>query len=216
MPATLSDTLPKEPFDTLSKWMVQAANGPLVNPNAMTLASVDARGKPAARIVLCKHIEPEQGYLVFYTNYESDKGTQLTQTPQAAAVFYWDSLGRQVRVRGPVHKAPAQESDAYFGSRHRGSRLGAWASAQSRPIDSRAELIEQLEQVQSRFPDDTPVPRPPHWGGFRLWAEEVELWSDGEHRIHDRARWVRTLTPAGPAEQTQYTGGAWHATRLQP
>ncbi len=213
MSATLSDTLPEEPFETLGRWMMQAADSALANPNAMTLASVDASGAPAARVVLCKHIEPEQGYLVFYTNYQSDKGTQLTHTPKAAAVFYWDPLGRQVRIRGPVHKAPASESDAYFESRHRGSRLGAWASEQSRPIGSRTELIAQLERVQARFPQDAPVPRPPHWGGFRLWAEEVELWADGEHRIHDRARWARTLTPAGDGH---YTAGAWQATRLQP
>jgi pyridoxamine 5'-phosphate oxidase len=210
------------------------------NPNAMVLATVSAEGRPSARVVLCKQIAPDPGYVVFYTNYESRKGAELTGNPRAAIVMYWDHLHRQVRVEGVVARSPAAESDAYFSSRPWQSRLGAWASAQSQPVESHAMLREQLERAARRFGTpsptgaaasvaglinadsptaasggarDFPVPRPPHWGGFRLWADAVELWVEGEARIHDRARWTRTLTPKG---NDVFDVGAWTATRLQP
>ena len=191
------------------------------NPNAMVVATVDSEGRPSARVVLCKDIVPRPGYVVFYTNYLSRKGKELTQNPRAAAVMHWDVLRRQVRIEGPVVKAPEADSDAYFASRAWQSRLGAWASAQSEPIGSRKELQDAVANVAKRFgapPLDTEdanvvVPRPPNWGGFRLWAESVELWVEGDARIHDRARWTRSLTKRSDGS---IHAGPWASTRLQP
>jgi pyridoxamine 5'-phosphate oxidase len=194
------------------------------NPNAMVVATVED-DQPSARIVLCKEIVPRPGYLVFYTNYLSRKGRELTQNPRAAAVMHWDHLHRQVRVEGPVVQAPASDSDAYFQSRPWQSRLGAWASAQSEPIGAREDLQAALAATAKRFGTPVPtdevspgtedfvVPRPPHWGGYHLWAQSVELWVEGEARIHDRARWRRSLKkrPDG-----LFDAGPWTATRLQP
>lgn len=230
----LPDPLPAEPLTVVSRWQEEAwkaAQQP--NPNAMVVATVDPEGQPSARVVLCKDIVPIPGYLVFYTNYQSRKGRQLTQTPRAAAVIHWDALHRQVRVEGPVVKAPEADSDAYFASRAWQSRLGAWASQQSEPIGSRADLQAAVVAAAKRFgtpiPDapvdslsanlDAPaassieVPRPPHWGGFRIWAESVELWVEGAGRIHDRVRWTRTLKKRG---DESFDVGPWKATRLQP
>jgi len=234
----LPDPLPAEPLVIASRWLEEAwkaAQQP--NPNAMVVASVDAEGQPSARVVLCKDIVPTPGYLVFYTNYQSRKGRQLTQQPRAAVVMHWDALHRQVRVEGPVVKTPEADSDKYFASRAWQSRLGAWASQQSEPIGSRADLQAAVVAAAKRFgtpvPDapvdslspnlDAPahgvgaqevvVPRPPNWGGFRIWAETVELWVEGEARIHDRARWTRTLKKK--ADGT-FDTGPWTSTRLQP
>jgi len=174
--------------------------------------------------VLCKDIVPQPGYVVFYTNYLSTKGRQLKDNPRAAAVMHWDALHRQVRIEGPVSRAPAADSDVYSASRAWQSRLSAWASAQSEPLASRAALLEAVQEAARRFGAPTPgspgaadsmrvaIPRPPHWGGLRLWAESVELWVEGEARIHDRARWTRRLTARGDG----YAGAPWTATRLQP
>jgi pyridoxamine 5'-phosphate oxidase len=195
------------------------------NPNSMVIATVGPDGQPSARVVLCKEIVPQPGYLVFYTNYLSLKGRQLTHNPRAAAVMHWDGLHRQVRVEGPVVKAPEADSDAYFASRPWQSRLGAWASAQSEPVGSRKDLQAAVARVAQRFgtppPDlataqaagDILVPRPPHWGGFHLWAESVELWVEGEARIHDRARWSRSLVKR---DDGFMDAGPWTSTRLQP
>ena len=228
----LPDPLPPEPLIVVERWLSeswQLRQQP--NPNSMVLATVGPDSQPSARVVLCKEIVPQPGYLVFYTNYLSRKGRQLTEHPRAAAVMHWDALHRQVRVEGPVLRTPAADSDAYFASRPWQSRLGAWASAQSEPIGSRKELQRALMQTAERFgtplPDtgtpaatatDFLIPRPPHWGGFRLWAESVELWVEGDARIHDRARWSRTLTQRVDANtgETLVTPGPWTATRLQP
>ena len=200
------------------------------NPNAMVIATVGPEGQPSARVVLCKEIVPQPGYLVFYTNYLSRKGRQLAQCPRAAAVMHWDALHRQVRVEGPVVQAPAADSDAYFASRPWQSRLGAWASAQSEPVDSRKELQAALAKVAQRFGTPVPseatngtvseyaIPRPPHWGGYHLWAQSVELWVEGEARIHDRARWVRSLIQRVDDNTgvVHFDTGPWAATRLQP
>jgi len=207
------------------------------NPNAMVLATVGPEGQPSARVVLCKEVDPQRGYVVFYTNYRSLKGHQLAAHPRAAAVIHWDHLHRQIRLEGPVVQSPPAESDAYFASRPWQNRLGAWASDQSEPVQSRAQLKRAVEATAKRFgtpdPDseagsaagDQPVPRPPHWGGYRLWIEKIELWVEGAGRIHDRARWVRELSrrPAagerrGPAESADaaFDAGPWTATRLQP
>jgi pyridoxamine 5'-phosphate oxidase len=222
----LPDPLPADPLAIASEWLAQAwAARSQPNPNSMVLATCSGDGHPSARVVLCKDIVPRPGYIVFYTNYLSAKGRQLKDNPLAAAVMHWDALHRQVRIEGPVSQAPASDSDAYFASRAWQSRLSAWASAQSEPIGSRAQLLEAVQNTARRFGAPTPgspgaddslrptIPRPPHWGGFRLWAEAVELWVEGAARIHDRARWTRTLTaqPAGG-----FRAGRWSATRLQP
>lgn len=222
----LPDRLPDDPLEIANAWLAEAWQRQLQpNPNAMVLATVDARGQPSARVVLCKEITPRPGYLVFYTNYHSRKGRELAANPRAAVVLHWDHLQRQVRIEGPVVKAPEADSDAYFASRSWQRRLGAWASRQSEPLESREALLAAVTAEARRFgapipgqeePEegfDITIPRPPHWGGYRLWAESVELWIEGHSRIHDRARWTRTLTPRG---EDQFEPGPWSATRLQP
>lgn len=226
---TLPDPLPPEPLQVAAHWLSQAFDEQVQpNPNAMTLATVGADGAPAARIVLCKDIVLPEGYLVFFTNYASRKGAELELKPRAAAVFHWDALHRQVRIEGFVVRAPPAQSDDYFATRPWQSRIGAWASQQSQAIGSRHQLLEALKEQARRFGGDAAteadllddqvarpaVPRPPHWGGYRLWAESVELWVEGEHRIHDRARWTRRLTAVGEAGHFHAT--PWHVTRLQP
>lgn len=223
----LPEPLPPEPFTLVTRWMNDAWQHPdhPPNPNAMVLATSDAAGHIAARVVLAKRIEPDPGYLVFYTNYQSRKGRELSGHPRAAAVIYWDTLHRQVRVEGPVVAAPGADSDAYFASRPWQSRLGAWASAQSQPVASREAMQEIIRATARRFsvpapgqPEaeqdrDVAIPRPPHWGGYQLWADAVELWVEGDARLHDRARWTRTLAPRPSGG---FDAGPWSATRLQP
>jgi pyridoxamine 5'-phosphate oxidase len=236
--------LPPEPLELVARWLaeaVQAAGQP--NPNSMVLATVGAHGAPSARVVLCKEIRTQPGYVTFFTNYLSRKGRELSDHPRAAAVMHWDALGRQVRLEGQVTPTSAAESDAYFASRAWRSRLGAWASQQSQPIGSRAQLVQAYESAARRFGAPSPltaeveanpgaaaaIPRPPHWGGYRLWVDAVELWVEGTARLHDRARWQRSLTPtatpatpfaaeAPTATQTPlgFDTGPWSATRLQP
>jgi pyridoxamine 5'-phosphate oxidase len=221
----LPDPLPADPLLIMSEWLAQAwAAHTQPNPNSMVLATSSSDGHPSARVVLCKDIVPHPGYVVFYTNYLSAKGRQLKGNPRAAAVMHWDALHRQVRIEGPVSQAPASHSDAYFASRSWQSRVGAWASEQSEPIASRARLLEAVQETARRFGAPTPgspgaddsmritIPRPPHWGGYRLWPETVELWVEGAARIHDRALWMRSVTSSGASFRT----GEWAATRLQP
>jgi pyridoxamine 5'-phosphate oxidase len=222
----LPDPLPPEPLVVLNQWMAESWRQRLQpNPNAMVLATSEPDGRPTARVVLCKEIVPQPGYLVFFTNYLSRKGRQLASNPRAAAVIHWDALHRQVRIEGPVVQAPAAASDAYFASRPWQSRIGAWASEQSAAVASREALQKAVASTAQRFgvPDpvqakedglgDYPIPRPPHWGGYQLWADSVELWVEGEARIHDRARWTRELTPQANGF---FRTGPWSATRLQP
>ena len=213
----LSDPLPAEPLAVAADWLAHAwRERRQPNPNAMVLATATPEGFPSARVVLCKDIAPTPGFIVFYTNYHSRKGQELAANARAAVVMHWDHLHRQVRIEGRIVKAPSADSDAYFASRAMESRLGAWASQQSVPVASRSDLLRAVESATKRFTgaDGTlVVPRPAHWGGFRLWAESVELWAEGAARIHDRARWMRTLTPRGG---DQFDTGAWSATRLQP
>jgi pyridoxamine 5'-phosphate oxidase len=224
---TLPDPLPTEPMGLLVAWLEDAsARATQPNPNAMTLATVDAQGRPAARVVLCRQIQPEAGYLSFYTNYLSRKGEELSAQPRAALVMHWDLLDRQVRVEGPVVRAPEADSDAYFATRHPGSRVAAWASQQSRPLAQRQDLLSAYDREQQRLgvrpqadgslPRDAAIPRPPHWGGFRVFADTVELWLGHPTRLHDRAVWTRTLTPATIDAGPGFAGGPWSVTRLQP
>ena len=211
---SLPDALPAEPLGTVKVWLSEAIRrGDQPNPNAMVLATCDTQGHPSARIVLCKEIDAVSGTLRFVSNYQSRKGRELSANPHAALVMHWDHLYVQVRVEGIVLKASAAESDIYFASRPRDSQLGAHASAQSQPVASRAALRAQLDAVITRYPRNTVVPRPNHWGGYVFWANAVELWVEGAARLHDRARWTRDLSLSVTGTPQ---AGHWSATRLQP
>ncbi|MCC6677723.1 MAG: pyridoxamine 5'-phosphate oxidase [Phycisphaerales bacterium] len=220
---TLPEPLPADPMPLARAWLdLAVADRVQPNPTAMTLATIDGDGSPSARTVLCRDLNVELGYAVFYTNYESRKGRALAANPRAALLFHWDAFDRQIRIEGPVMKSPPEESDAYFAHRPWESRLGAWASDQSRPLRSRDELLERVVGAADRLGlswsdllDDgnaVPIPRPPHWGGFRVWARSIELWLGGKGRLHDRAVWKRELTPRGDL----FDAGPWSCTRLMP
>lgn len=216
----LPEPLPDDPMRWAEAWLdIATTRGVQRNPNSMTLATA-IDGRPAARVVLCKEFVAEPGYLVFFTNYSSRKMAEMRANANVAVTFHWDTLGRQVRIEGRACRSPAAESDAYFATRSRGSRLGAWASDQSRPILSRNALVAQLEERAAKLGvtpsgdrGNADIPRPPHWGGVRVWADAVELWLEGDDRLHDRARWTRALEPAG---DHAYAPGAWSGMRLQP
>jgi pyridoxamine 5'-phosphate oxidase len=178
----------EDPFAMFRQWFDEARAREINDPEAMALATVDADGLPDVRMVLCKGAEA--GGLVFYTNAESAKGRQIEARPKAAALFHWKSLRRQARFRGPVSLLDEAAADLYFHSRPRMSQIGAWASHQSRPLDSRATLVKRAAEFSERFGEDE-IPRPPYWRGFRLEAEEIELWADGDFRLHDRVRFTR-------------------------
>jgi pyridoxamine 5'-phosphate oxidase len=227
---TLPDPLPADPLQVTAEWLAQARiDAAQPNPNAMVLATVDGRGQPSARVVLCKDIAAEAGCISFYTNYESRKGRELDENPRAAVVFHWDYRRRQVRAEGRVERLSDAESDAYFASRPWQSRLGAWASRQSEPVESRAALGQAIAAAAAQFgiPYQGPgseepatvtarIARPPHWGGLRLHVDAVELWVEGEFRIHDRARWTRQPAPPHGAESATPAVIRWAVTRLQP
>lgn len=215
----LPEPLDASPWPLFASWFHSARTGNVQpNPDAMVVATVSKEGHPAARVVLCRQFVPDPGYLVFFTNYQSRKGHELSAHPRAAGVLHWDTLYRQVRVEGPVVMSPAAESDAYFAQRPLVSRLNAWASAQSEPLPSRQALIDAVAAVARRFgigPTATEgvVPRPPHWGGYRLWPERIELWVEGPNRAHDRAVWTRRLERT---DEFAFKGSDWAATRLNP
>jgi pyridoxamine 5'-phosphate oxidase len=221
----LPDPLPAEPMAIAEAWFAAAkAARQQPNPDAMVLATSTSTGHPSARIVLCKEFDVAQGRVSFVTNYDSRKGRELAENPRAALVFHWDHAHRQIRVEGIVVKAPTAESDEYFVSRNWQRRIGAWASAQSQPLRSREQLDAAVRAAAERFGapyptadnvDEEPavaIPRPGFWGGYYVWADAVELWVEGAARIHERARWTRSLTTAGAG----FKAGAWTATRLQP
>ena len=216
----LPESLPDSPMPFICKWLKDAvADGGLPNPDAMTLATVDADGKPAARIVLCKDIVADPGYLIFYTNYDSSKGLAIQAINRVAAVFHWDDMNRQVRIEGLALPSPAEESDAYFASRDKESQIGAWASNQSQPVESRQMLLNKHAATARKLSNlamDSgimQIPRPPFWGGYRIWVSAAELWVRGQARLHDRGRWERPLELAGDKPPKP---GAWTAFRLQP
>lgn len=191
-----------DPFALFAAWFAEAKAAEVNDPDAMGLATVDADGLPDLRVVLLKAHGPE-GF-VFYTNGESAKGRELAAAPKAALNLHWKSLRRQVRVRGPVSPVSAAESDAYFASRSRDSRLAAIASDQSRPMQSRSVFEDRVSAAAAVFEDAEP-PRPPHWGGYRVTPLTIEFWRDGAHRMHDRRRFERRAA-----------GEAWTAIRLYP
>lgn len=195
-----ADQLNTDPFVLFKQWFEEAQETEINDPDAIALASVDKTGMPSVRMVLLKEILPE-GF-VFYTNYTSRKSGELLATGKAAFVLHWKSLRRQIRVTGLVEQVPTDQSDAYFQTRSRGSRIGAWASQQSQPLNSRAELAEAVSRIEDTYADG--VPRPPHWGGFLIRPAEIEFWADGEFRLHDRFRF------------TQDSDGAWVSQRLYP
>ncbi|MEU6833387.1 pyridoxamine 5'-phosphate oxidase [Nocardia beijingensis] len=173
----------------LRHWIEQATAVGIAEPNAMVLATVslaDGTPRPVARTVLCKGLSPDG--VIFYTNYDSAKGAQLTAVPYAAVTFVWPALGRQVHLRGAVERVPAETTAAYWRSRPRDSQLGAWASRQSQPIASRAELDRTLAETTARFADADEIPVPPHWGGFLVRPDEVEFWQGRRGRLHNRIR----------------------------
>ena len=175
------------PFNLFQTWFDEAVAEEINDPDAIALASVNADGMPSVRMVLLRQWS-EDGFL-FFTNYRSRKAGELLATGKAAFCMHWKSLRKQIRVTGRVRKATPAQSDAYFASRGRGSQVGAWASDQSSPLESRAALMAKVDEFDKKFPGA--VQRPPHWGGFCLAPDEIEFWADGEHRLHDRFRFTR-------------------------
>jgi len=205
--ATADFTGAEDPFALFEAWFADAVQREPNDPNAMALATVDATGLPDVRMVLLKGLDgrehPARGF-VFYTNTESAKGRELAEVPKAALLFHWKSLGRQVRVRGPVSAVSAQEADAYFATRPRLSRIGAWASDQSRPLEGRFALEKKVARFTAEFGVGD-IPRPPHWSGYRVVPLAIELWASRPFRLHDRVVFRR-------ADATQ----PWSRTQLYP
>ena len=190
-----------DPAALFELWLEEAMGAEINDPEAMALSTVDERGLPDARMVLCKGADARG--VVFYSNVESAKGRELAGQPVAAALFHWKSLRRQVRFRGLVAELTTAESDAYFASRPRGSQIGAWASQQSRPLASRAVLEAAVEAYQRRFGDGA-IPRPDYWRGYRLTPVEIEFWRDGLSRLHDRVQFRRATVEAPWERQRLY------------
>lgn len=189
----------EDPHTLFESWFAEAKASEPNDPNAMALATVDADGMPSARMVLLKGHDA-RGF-VFYTNRESRKAGELAGNPKAALLFHWKSLRRQVRIEGPVSLVSDTESDAYFASRGRDSQLGAWASDQSRPLDTRSTFEARFEEMKARF-EGQDVPRPPHWGGYRVTPRRIEFWHDRAHRLHERRVFTR-VSETGDAGWTE-------------
>ncbi len=195
-----------DPYALARAWLTEAEASEPEDANAVALATVDARGLPNLRMVLLKEIEASQtrGGFVFYTNFDSAKGQELKASAKAAMVFHWKSLRRQVRLRGTVELVGAKQADAYYASRAYQSRIGAWASRQSRPLANKRTLLAEVAKLAARYPRNPP--RPENWGGYRIRPVEIEFWSNGDFRLHDRFRWTR-LKPDSTS---------WTVQRLSP
>jgi pyridoxamine 5'-phosphate oxidase len=189
-----------DPMQQFRRWFEDTLAADLHEPNAMILATATRDDRPSARTMLLKGFD-ERGF-VFYTNYEGRKGRELEENPRCALVFYWGELERQVRIEGCARRVPDEESDAYFANRPRGSRLGAWASAQSHPVEGRNTLEERLRELEAKY-EGREIPRPPFWGGYRVEPEAIEFWQGRENRLHDRLLYRRIEN-------------GWRMERLQP
>jgi pyridoxamine 5'-phosphate oxidase len=198
-----ADTSLIDPFEVFEEWFALAQESEPNDPHAAAVATVDSDGMPDVRVVLV-NARDSRGY-AFFTNFESEKGRQLLANPRAALVLHWKSLRRQIRMRGPVEVVAEPEADAYFATRARVSQIGAYASRQSRPLESRQTLMDRVEALKRQYGEDGPVPRPAHWSGFRLVPQSMEFWKDGPNRLHDRVRFTRELPD-----------GAWTRQRLNP
>lgn len=190
-----------DPLALFKEWYDQARAAGISKPHAMALATTGMHGMPASRMVLLSSHDA-RGF-VFHTNYASRKGDDISHVPRAALLFWWDAVGYQVRIEGPVEKTSDEESNSYFAGRPRGNQLGAWVSEQTRPIESRAALEERMRALEQKFKAG-PVPRPPHWGGYRVIPEAIEFWEERENRLHDRIRYERR------------PDGTWRPVRLAP
>ena len=197
--ALSEEDLPADPFVLLERWLAEAIQAQLVEPNAFALATADDR--PHVRIVLLKGFEPP--YLYFYTNYQSAKGREIARQPWVAGCFWWGELERQVRFEGVASPAPPEKSDAYFVSRPYESQVGAAASPQSQPVPNRAFMGARFKAIQSLYPPPGPIPRPPHWGGYQIKVEKLEFWQGRSSRLHDRFLYTRE-------------GDGWKSIRLAP
>ncbi|HHS95992.1 MAG TPA: pyridoxamine 5'-phosphate oxidase [Phaeodactylibacter sp.] len=196
------EDLDADPIRQFSQWFKDAMDANIQEPNVMCLATATKEGKPSARILLLKGFD-EKGF-VFYTNYHSRKGKELLENPHAAMVFHWAALERQVRIEGKISLLPDEESDRYYQSRPRDSRIGAWASPQSEVIKNRSVLEEKVKDLQKKYTEENPIPRPAHWGGYRLCPTMIEFWQGRASRLHDRFRYTRD------------ENGTWKIERLAP
>ena len=196
----------EDPYALARAWLADAVNAEPKDANAAALATVDRMGLPNVRLVLLKEVEASQtrGGFVFFTNFESAKGREIEASHKAAMVLHWKSLDRQLRLRGAVERVSDRQADDYYDSRAYQSRIGAWASRQSRPLASRRALLAEVAKLAAKYP--TKPPRPPHWGGLRIRPVEIEFWADGDFRLHDRFRWTRMKPDTD----------AWTVQRLNP
>ena len=212
----------KNPVLILKEWMDEVVESKIQpNPNSMSISTIDANDRPNSRMVLCKEINEELGYLVFYTNYKSNKSKEIGVNNECSGLFHWDTFGYQVRVRGIIVKSPEVESDNYFATRDIGSQLSAWASHQSQIVEDRESLDNQFQQAMDKFnlkeseleSSDINIPRPKFWGGYRIWIREIELWLNQKDRFHDRLLFTRKLvTTSSGIEASNH----WVIKRLQP
>ena len=218
----LSQSMTQNPLLLLQSWLKEAMELDLQpNPDTMAIATSNSQGLPNVRMVLCKEINIEEGYVVFYTNYNSVKSLEIKENPKCSALFHWDKLGYQIRIRGEILQSPDEENDTYFASRHLGSQVGAWASNQSNPVEDREALDDQFKKILDRFNltsesitrNEQKIPRPPNWGGYRLWIEEIEFWLNQKDRLHDRLHFRRALTISSEGIETEKK---WTVKRLQP
>lgn len=191
----------RDPLSLFNRWFKESLKARALDANAMTLSTINPSGQPSSRMVLVKGLD-SKGF-VFFTNYLSDKGKDLTHRPAASLLFFWPQLGRQIRVDGKVQKITVKESDSYFRTRPRGSQLSAWASDQSRVIKNREVLEIRMEELKEKYHGQT-IPRPPHWGGFRVIPRQIEFWKGRPNRLHDRLRYRR------------FPAGGWKIERLSP